>query len=160
MTAGPGDPSGTTPRQRIRSEAARTGRPAFVAACVRLLREGDPVEDVPLLRVLGGPHADALLRRGLPPDQLYWTRVWALRGLLWVWEDAAVDAVDAVDAEDAVATTFEDSAWRVREMAAKVVARHLVGALLGAVAPLRADPVPRVRRAADRAVARLTAARA
>ena len=45
---------------------------------------------------------------------------------------------------------------KLREMAAKVVARHLVGDLLSAVADLRTDPVPRVRAAADRAVARLT----
>ncbi len=149
MTPGVGGPPGGTPRQRIRSAAARAGQPAFVDACVRLLRHGDPVADVQLLGVLGGPHADALLRRGLPADQAYWTRVWALRGLLWVWEDAAVTAV---------ATALEDPSWRVREMAAKVVARHLVGDLLGPVAALRADAVPRVRQAADRAVTRLTAA--
>jgi len=41
-------------------------------------------------------------------------------------------------------------------MATKVVARHLLGDLLIAVAELRADPVPRVRAVADRAVAVLT----
>jgi len=43
-------------------------------------------------------------------------------------------------------------------MAAKVVARHLVGEATGAVADLREDPVPRVRQAAQRALVRLTAA--
>jgi hypothetical protein len=42
-------------------------------------------------------------------------------------------------------------------MAAKVVARHLVGEATSAVAALRADPVPRVRSAAERALIRLTA---
>lgn len=45
----------------------------------------------------------------------------------------------------------------VREMAAKVVARHRVGGALDAVAPLRDDPIPRVRAAAHRAVVLLTA---
>jgi len=38
-----------------------------------------------------------------------------------------------------------DDAWRVREMAAKVVARHLLGDLMSNVANLRSDPVARVR---------------
>jgi hypothetical protein len=46
---------------------------------------------------------------------------------------------------------------RVREMAAKVVARNLVGDALDDVAPLREDPVRRVRVAATRAVATLAA---
>ena len=50
-----------------------------------------------------------------------------------------------------------DDAWRVREMALKVVARHRLDDGLTAVLPLRGDPVPRVRQAAERAVARLTA---
>lgn len=45
-------------------------------------------------------------------------------------------------------------------MAAKVVARHKLGDALPAVSGLRSDPVPRVRAAAERAVAALTAARA
>jgi hypothetical protein len=43
-------------------------------------------------------------------------------------------------------------------MAAKVVARRLLGEALGAVAGLRQDPVSRVRIAAERAMAILTAA--
>jgi hypothetical protein len=43
-------------------------------------------------------------------------------------------------------------------MAAKVAARHGLGAALSAMARLRADPVPRVRAAAERALQRLTAA--
>ena len=53
-----------------------------------------------------------------------------------------------------------DRAWRVREMAAKVVAAHRVGQALDAVAAIRDDPVPRVRVAAERAVVLLTAAQA
>jgi len=68
---------------------------------------------------------------------------------LWAWDDSALDAVSVA---------LSDQAWRVREMAAKVVARHLLGDALPAVAELRDDPVPRVRAAANRAVARLTQA--
>jgi hypothetical protein len=43
-------------------------------------------------------------------------------------------------------------------LAAKVIARHRIGAALEAVAELRDDPVLRVRAAADRALMLLTAA--
>jgi hypothetical protein len=78
----------------------------------------------------------------------HWPRVWAARGLLHAWDDAATEAITRAT---------KDEAWRVREMAAKVVARHQVGDALGAVAALRDDEVPRVRAAAGRAVVRLTA---
>jgi len=45
----------------------------------------------------------------------------------------------------------------VREMAAKVIARHEVGDALGAVFALTHDPVARVRAAASRAVVLLSA---
>jgi hypothetical protein len=53
-----------------------------------------------------------------------------------------------------------DQAWRVREMAARVIARRQLGEALTGVAELRDDPVPRVRAAAARAVTILTAAQA
>ena len=64
---------------------------------------------------------------GREHEDTYWFRVWGARGLLWAWDDSATPALLAA---------FGDEAWRVREMAAKV---------------------PRVRAAAQRAVARLTA---
>jgi hypothetical protein len=51
-----------------------------------------------------------------------------------------------------------DEAWRVREMAAKVAARHLVGDCTEALVRLRDVGVPRVRAAADRALRRIGAA--
>lgn len=54
------------------------------------------------------------------------------------------------------APRWKDSAWRVREMAAKVVAKRRIGDALPMVAALRDDPVPRVRRAAERALLRLS----
>ncbi|MFL6142463.1 MAG: HEAT repeat domain-containing protein [Labedaea sp.] len=141
-----GTPSARTPRQRIEAECRRRGRPALVAGCVRLIR-GDE-SDIGLIAVLGGDTANWYLGGG-HPDQRYWSRVWAARGLLWVWDTAGLDAL---------LLALRDPAWRVREMAAKVVARHLVGDALPMVAALREDPVPRVRAAAVRAVARLTEA--
>jgi hypothetical protein len=75
----------------------------------------------------------------------------AARALLYCWDEMARAAV-----QEALA----DEAWRVREMAAKVVARRLLGEALGAVAGLRQDPISRVRIAAERATAILTAAAA
>jgi HEAT repeats len=136
-----------TPRERVAVECARRGRGAVVAGCVRLL--GGDARDVGLIRVLGGRTAAWALEPGGGPERSYWFRVWAARGLLWAWDDVAVDAIIAA---------LRDEAWRVREMAAKVVARHLVGDALEVVAALREDPVPRVRAAAERAVVRITRA--
>jgi hypothetical protein len=84
---------------------------------------------------------------GVPDDQAYWFRVWAARGLRWAWDDIGTDAIR---------TALGDPAWRVREMAAKVVARNRLGDLLPALLVLRTDPTDRVRSAARRAVAVLT----
>jgi HEAT repeat protein len=69
--------------------------------------------------------------------------------LLHQWDPAATAAITGAT---------HDEAWRVREMAAKVIASHRVGDALNAVAALRSDPVERVRAAAARAVTLLTAA--
>jgi hypothetical protein len=92
--------------------------------------------------VLGGAHANELLASGCPDDHRYWLRVWAARGLLWVWHDSATTAVG---------TALTDDAWRVRETACKVIARHEVDELVRQVAALTTDPAPRVQRAARRA---------
>ncbi|MHB1907100.1 MAG: HEAT repeat domain-containing protein, partial [Acidimicrobiales bacterium] len=72
----------------------------------------------------------------------YGAREWAARGLLWEWDDVALGAVCAAT---------DDDHWRVREMACRVVARHRLEGALEAVARRRADPVARVRAAAERA---------
>jgi HEAT repeat protein len=136
----------TTPRERIDAESARRGLPAFAAGCVGLLTGS--IDDPELLRCLGGPGADKFLD-GARHDDTYWLRVWALRGLLWAWHRSATGPV---------CEALHDQSWRVREMAAKVVARHLVAEAFPAVTDLREDVVPRVRAAADRALVRLTRA--
>lgn len=139
-----------TPKQRIAAECARRGKPAVVAGCVDLLHGRHDAVDDALVLALGGAHAEYVLDGGEGGMAGYWPRVWAARGLLHQWEDSAAPAIIAATA---------DQAWRVREMAAKVIASHLVGEGLTAVAALRGDKVLRVRAAAERAVAVLTGSR-
>ena len=145
--------SGFVPRLSIDAACARYGRRAVIDGCVRLVLTDDNVADYDadarLIEALGGPPARILLDGGPRPDSRYWIRVWAMRGLLWAWDASALEAV---------ITGLSDPAWRVREMSAKVIARHRVGEALSAVADRRDDPVRRVRAAATRAVAVLTAA--
>jgi HEAT repeat protein len=135
-----------TPRQNVDAECSSRGRAAVVAGCIALL--GRQEVDPGLVIALGAAPArwgnDGDARSG--PD--YWLRVWAARGLLWAWDDAALPSILAA---------LTDEAWRVREMAAKVVARNAIGSALPGVAALRVDPVARVRATASRAVVRLTA---
>jgi HEAT repeats len=133
---------GLTPKQSVEFECARRGEADVVAGCVELLAGRDADDE--LVLALGGPGARSVLDGG----QRYWLRVWAMRALLYAWDDTARPAVLA---------GLADQAWRVREMAAKVIARRQLGDALGGVAELRNDPVPRVRTAAGRAVTILTA---
>jgi hypothetical protein len=144
-----------TPRQRIAAECARPhGSAALIAGCVALLSGRPDDVDDRLITVLGGEAAGQVLDGAAGGRSGYWPRVWAARGLLHAWDDPTTQA-DAATA--AIIGALGDDAWRVREMAAKVVARHRVGGALDAVAPLRDDPIPRVRAAAHRAVVLLTA---
>lgn len=117
---------------------------AVVVGCIDLLRGRDA--DAELVLALGGPPARWVVT-GEPSGPPYWLRVWALRGLLWAWDDVALLSTEAA---------LHDDAWRVREMALKVVARHRLVDALTTVAGLQEDPVASVRAAASRAVTRLT----
>jgi HEAT repeat protein len=133
-----------TPRGRIEAECGRRGKKEVVAACIALLagRHADPH----LIVALGGPPASWAVTGGASgPD--YWLRVWAARGLLWAWEDRA---------EPAILRALNDDAWRVREAAIRVVARHRVTQALPRLAALAGDENRRVRSAAARAAARLS----
>jgi HEAT repeat protein len=135
-----------TPRRSIQAESGRRGRAAFTSGCIGLL-EGREVDD-DLILALGGASAEYVLAGREGGKGGYWPRVWAARGLLHAWDDRATAAIISATADDA---------WRVREMAAKVVARHRVDDALSAMAGLQDDDVPRVRAAAGRALAALTA---
>jgi hypothetical protein len=136
-----------TPRQSVAAECERRGKPAVVSGCIDLLQGHYDVDDA-LVLALGGPPALDVLSGYAGGKAGYWPRVWAARGLLHAWDDRATAAIIQ-------ATT--DDAWRVREMAAKVIARHRIGDALTAAAQLRNDQIPRVRAAADRAVVILAA---
>jgi HEAT repeat protein len=132
------------PRRSVEALARRRSREAVVRSCLDLLA-GREV-DGEVVAALGGPPARWAEDGGVSgPD--YWLRVWALRGLRWLWDDAASPSVRCA---------LADPAWRVREMAAKVCARHRVADALEALLDLRDDRSARVRDAASRAVVRLT----
>jgi HEAT repeat protein len=118
-----------------------------VAGCARLL-SGQEADEA-LVRALGGAAAGLVLAGREGGQNGYWPRVWAARGLLHAWDDAATPAIVLATA---------DEHWRVREMAAKVIARHRVAGAFDEVMALRGDPVPRVRAAAERAAVLLSAA--
>ena len=133
------------PRERAKAECARRGKQAFVAGCMELL--AGHKADADLIVALGGGPARWAVEGGEPgPD--YWLRVWAARGLLWIWDDKASSRV--LDA-------LCDESWRVREMAVKVAARHRLAAAAPVIADLCCtDDNARVRAAAGRATHRLT----
>lgn len=136
-----------TPRQSVEIECERRGADEVIDGCVALLR-GDPADDDFIL-ALGGPTSLNVIHDGPAQRNQYWRRVWGARGLLYAYDERAADAI---------VVALGDEHWRVREMAAKVIARHQIGAALPAVAELQADPVPRVRAAAERALMALTVA--
>jgi len=131
-----------TPRQSIQAECSRRGTDGVVSGCIDILNGGSVDEH--LLGVLAGPAAGTVIDGAEGGLTGYWPRVWALRGLLYAWSDDAVSAV---------MRAFGDQSWRVREMAVRVVAKHIVGEAFDDVVKLQDDPTPRVRTAASRAVA-------
>jgi hypothetical protein len=119
-----------------------------IDACLSLIAGDDA--DPGLVEVLGGPAGPRYL--DAPPGQRHWLRAWGVRGLLW-----ALNAPDAPQAESAeiagaLRSALADERWRVRENAAKVVARYRIDAVQPLVVELLTDEVPRVRQAAARAL--------
>ena len=134
-----------TPAAHVAELVQLVGRDEVVAWCADLLggRVAHDDPDRPPLTWLGGRAAPWLL--GLGGDRLevnaYWVRVWGARGLLHCYQpSAAADVVAALG----------DEHWRVREMAAKVVATWELGEAADDLVPLLDDDVPRVRAAAAR----------
>lgn len=143
-----GDIRGPLPRERIAAECLLRGKDALVTGCAALLEGRHDEVDDHLVLVLGGDAARYILSGFEGGKSGYWPRVWGARGLLYAWDSVATGAI--------IGATM-DEAWRVREMAGKVIARHHVRDASQAVSRLRADGVPRVRAAAERAVLALTA---
>lgn len=133
------------PGDRARAAADALGDEVLTAWCADLLvgraTWGDP--DLPDAHWVGGAAVDGWGSPDhLDDDTIYWSRVWAARTLLYVWDDVcSADIVDGLD----------DPAWRVREMCAKVAARWEVGAAGDRCAALVVhDGLPRVRVASAR----------
>lgn len=118
-----------------------------MAGCRALLAGGEA--DSRLILALGGRPARWAAGFDEPAGPAYWLRVWAARGLLWVWDEEATPSI---------VTALSDDAWRVREMATRVVTRHRVSDALPMVKQLRNDENARVRKAAERAVVQFSVA--
>jgi hypothetical protein len=125
---------GMTPRESVRGECQRRSESAVVAGCLDVLT-GRNIDEY-LLQVLGGPAAEQVLDGRAGGTAGYWPRVWASRGLLYAWDESATTVIIGATS---------DEAWRVREMAARVIAKHRIGDALDAVVMLRDDPSARSR---------------
>lgn len=111
--------------------------------CLALLA-GGPI-DGEFIEILGGNSAPAVLAGRAGGLTGYWPPTWALRALLYAWDPVA---------ELPVVAACGDNHWRVREMAAKVLARRHVTSAASERALLRLveDRHPRVKAAATRAL--------
>jgi HEAT repeats len=135
---------GMSPRQSVEQECRRQGTKSVVKHCVEILSGGEV--DVDTLHALAGPQATLVLEGGDGGLEGYWPRVWAMRGLIYAWNESATPAVVA---------GASDESWRVREMSARVVARHQLATAMDEMVALKDDDVLRVREAAQRALTRL-----
>lgn len=133
------------PRAWVAAACAELGETAVLESCLALLDGADPSSVELSLEAIGGPGAAEIVRSSAP----YFARVWAARAMLYVWP--AGDRTTR-ELDDVLRRRLGDEHWRVREMCAKVVRRHEVGAAADALVPLLLDPVPRVRGAAARAL--------
>jgi hypothetical protein len=133
--------SDLSPAELVAAAVRESGERELVLRCAALLRTRSWDDDPTLLPAIANGQGVAMTEgRWGPP---YWARVWAMRTFLHAWDSSAIRVVVA-------ATT--DEAWRVRELAGKVIAKREVGEAADAVAALLRDEIPRVRAAAARAV--------
>jgi len=143
-----------SPSERMVELASQIGQDDAADWCAGLLDGSIAFDDPrrPPIHWLGGRHAAALqLKHGAAwGEQDHWPRVWAARGLLYVWRPGP-------RSESAVLAGLRDRAWRVREMSAKVARRHKVAAAEPRLVALLDDPRQRVRAAAEAALTSLTA---
>jgi hypothetical protein len=122
---------------RIAAASERHGEAIIVERAISLI-EGNN-EGKEFLLIVGGEHAQGILD-GAPV--LYWPELWGTRALLHAWDDSAADAVR---------TALTNQAWRVREMATRVVATRRLDAREQLLA-LLTDETPRVRAGEARAL--------
>jgi hypothetical protein len=138
-----------TPKRQVASACEQLGESEVVRWASGLAEGSIPYDDPdwPSLTLLVGAGAVwALSREDLEASGPYWPRVWGMRALLYAWRSVAAPAVLA---------GLRDDAWRVREMAAKVVRLRELGEAADPLIALLTDPVPRVRLAAVQALERV-----
>ncbi|MFT4234407.1 MAG: HEAT repeat domain-containing protein, partial [Microbacterium sp.] len=125
--------SRAAPAARVREAAELFGRDVVIDWCEQLLT-GAVTDDDP-------SYPDISWLKGTIGWPDHWRRVWGARGLLHVGPPAHPEIVIGA---------LDDGAWRVREMALKVIARH--GLDLDGVTALVSDENERVRLQALRAL--------
>jgi HEAT repeat protein len=138
----PADPGrDVSPKDLLASLASEIGEVEAALACADLLAADDPAEQSEILLFLGGSAGRSMLDGGRWKP--YWARVWAARGLLYVWTEAAAPVV---------VRRLADEHWRVAEMCVKVAAKRDIGEAGPGVAALSAHELPRVRASVMRAL--------
>jgi HEAT repeat protein len=129
------------PRELLALLAYEIGEEAAAKACADLLAAEDERDEAEVLLFLGGEAGQSVLDGG--EWRPYWARVWAARGLLYVWTEAAAPVV---------VRRLGDEHWRVAEMCVKVAAKREIGEAGPGVAALAGHELPRVRAAVVRAL--------
>jgi HEAT repeat protein len=129
------------PRDLLALLASEIGEVEAAVACADLLAVDDPRDEMETLLFLGGSAGQSVLDGG--SWKPHWARVWAARGLLYVWTD---------DAAQIVVRRLSDEHWRVAEMCVKVAAKREIGEAGPGVAALSVHELPRVRAAVMRAL--------
>lgn len=124
-----------SPRESVRTAAELFGRELMIRWSEELLA-GTASDDDPR-------YPDIAWLRGTIGWPDHGARVWAARALLHLGEPARPEILLAA---------LADPAWRVREMALKVIAAHGLADPEGRVDALVNDPIERVRRQAWRAL--------
>ncbi|MCU1404763.1 MAG: repeat protein [Glaciihabitans sp.] len=130
-------PVNASPADRIAAAVNLYGERDTVDRAAALIGGANAGED--FLLFVGGKHAQGILD-GAPA--LYWPELWGTRALMYVWHESA---------SMAVRSALTNQAWRVREMAAKVVALRELP-FIENLLPMLDDEVGRVRAAAARAI--------
>ncbi len=113
----------------------------MVSGCIDILERGEFDDALAMALSTGAARQVLAGREGGRGG--YWPRVWAIRALLYAWED---------DALPVLLSAASDDSWRVREMVAKVLTKRHLEEGFSTLLRLQEDPVPRVRAAAERAI--------
>ena len=137
---------GMTPRQSIEGARSRLGERYLALECKSVLEGKELTPD--LGYILSGPASLSVFEGREGGIDGRWPKVWALRALLYAWDEEVAPAV---------VVQLDDESWRVQEMALKVVRRRQIDEALEKVAALRQSENARVRSAAQRALTALSA---